>query len=239
MWIIDFGTEMGLEEAALYEAPFEHVNEHVRPKREKSRSTRSEWWLHERPRVDMRHALSGLPRFLSTPTVAKHRLLVWLDGTTVPDHQIIAFGLADDYYFGVLHSRVHELWALRMGTSLEDRPRYTPTTCFETFPLPWPPGEEPEEDPLVVEIAEAARSLDEMRRNRLNPDGASEAELKKLTLTNLYNERPTWLDNTHKRLDRAVFAAYGWLTDLPDGDILKKLLALNRERSEAQSRAGI
>nr|WP_210411639.1 type IIL restriction-modification enzyme MmeI [Rhodoferax sediminis] len=43
---------------------------------------------------------------------------------------------ADDATLGILHSRFHELWSLRMGTSLEDRPRYTPTTCFETFPFP-------------------------------------------------------------------------------------------------------
>jgi hypothetical protein len=49
--------------------------------------------------------------------------------------------------------------------------RYTPTTCFETFPLPWPPGEEPEGDSRIEAIAAAARRLDELRRNRLNPEG--------------------------------------------------------------------
>jgi len=111
-----------------------------------------------------------------------------------------------------------------MGTSLEDRPRYTPTTCFETFPFPGPTDEQ------RAEIAEAARRLDGLRRNWLNPEGTSEAELKKRTLTNLYNQRPTWLDNAHKRLDAAVFAAYGWPEDTADEDILKNLLALNLER---------
>ena len=109
--------------------------------------------------------------------------------------------------------------------------RYTPTTCFETFPLPWPPGEEPVDDPLVEEISEAARHLDELRRNWLNPEGASEAELKKRTLTKLYNQRPTWLANAHKRLNQGVFAAYGWPEDISDEEILKNLLALNVERS--------
>ena len=109
--------------------------------------------------------------------------------------------------------------------------RYTPTTCFETFPLPWPPGEEPEGGPRVGAIAEAAHRLDELRRNWLNPEGASEAELKKRTLTNLYNARPTWLANAHDRLDRAVFAAYGWPEGIGDEEILKNLLALNLERS--------
>ncbi len=111
--------------------------------------------------------------------------------------------------------------------------RYTPTTCFETFPLPWPPGEEPEGDPLVEEIAQSARRLDELRRNWINPKDADEKELKKRTLTNLYNARPTWLANAHTRLDQAVFAAYGWPPDIPDEEMLKNLLALNRERSGA------
>ena len=110
-------------------------------------------------------------------------------------------------------------------------PRYTPTTCFETFPLPWPPGEEPEGSSRIEDIAEAARRLDELRRNWLNPEGVSEAELKKRTLTNLYNARPTWLQNAHEALDRAVFAAYGWPEDVSDEDILKNLLALNAERA--------
>jgi type II restriction/modification system DNA methylase subunit YeeA len=73
--------------------------------------------------------------------------------------------------------------------------------------------------------------LDELRRNWLDPEGATEADLKKRTLTNLYNARPTWLDNAHEKLDAAVFAAYGWPTDVSDEDILKNLLALNLERS--------
>ena len=54
----------------------------------------------------------------------------------LPDVQLVCVARADGTTFGVLHSRFHELWSLRLGTSLEDRPRYTPTTCFETFPFP-------------------------------------------------------------------------------------------------------
>src|SRR5215216_1817122 len=82
---------------------------------------------------------------------SKYRLFVWIDGETLPHNDTIAFALSDDYSFGVLHSRAHELWALRMGTSLEDRPRYTPTTCFETFPFPKPTEEQ------RAEIAAAAK----------------------------------------------------------------------------------
>ena len=195
---------------------------------------------------------------------------------TLADHALFAFARSDDYSFGVLHSRLHEVWALRLGTRLETRPRYTPTTCFETFTFPWPPGQEPPDDPSVKAIAEAAFELNELRENWLNPpewtkedvlefpgsiDGPWErylhdpdergigtvryprivprddecaAKLEKRTLTNLYNERPTWLDLAHRKLDEAVFAAYGWDPDLTDEDLLEKLLALNLERAEQE-----
>jgi type II restriction/modification system DNA methylase subunit YeeA len=57
-------------------------------------------------------------------------------------------------------------------------------------------------------------------------------ELKKRTLTKLYNERPTWLDNAHRELDRAVAAAYGWPEDISDEDALARLMKLNEERQE-------
>ncbi|MDQ6694527.1 MAG: class I SAM-dependent DNA methyltransferase, partial [Chloroflexota bacterium] len=102
---------------------------------------------------------------------------------------------------------------------------------FETYPFPWPPGKEPTDDPRVQAIAEAARELVEKRDRWLNPEGASEAELKKRTLTNLYNERPTWLQLAHKRLDEAVLDAYGWQHDIGDEEILERLLVLNLERA--------
>ena len=98
--------------------------------------------------------------------------------------------------------------------------RYTPTTCFETFPFPQPTGEQ------RAAIAEAARQLNELREGWLNPEGAAESELKKRTLTNLYNARPTWLQLAHEQLDKAFFDAYGWPDDLADPEILERLLAL-------------
>src|SRR5437870_2805204 len=90
------------------------------------------------------------------------------------------------------------------------RQHYTPSTTFETFPFPWPPGKEPKSDPRVKAIAQAARDLVVKRDAWLNPPGASEQELKKRTLTNLYNQRPEWLTLAHRKLDAAVLDAYGW-----------------------------
>ena len=137
-WIVDFGWEMEEGDAALYEAPFQHIREHVHPKRQKNRreSYRLNWWRHVEPRQGMWQALGGLARYIATPTVAKHRLFVWLDARVCPDHQLIVIAREDDTTFGILHSRFHEAWSLRRGTWLGkgNDPRYTPTTTFETFP---------------------------------------------------------------------------------------------------------
>ncbi len=152
-----------------------------------------------------------------------------------PTNLVVAFARDDDYFFGVLHSRAHEVWSLRMGTWLGkgNDPRYTPTTTFETFPFPRPTDEQREA------IGAAAKELDEKRRAWLDPEGADEATLKKRTLTNLYNARPTWLAQLHDRLDRAVWCAYGWDDPEPatveEDVILSRLLVLNLERAEAES----
>ena len=236
MYIIDFGVGTSEFDSAQYEAPFEYARKHVKPFRAKAKSgdaTGIPWWLHQRPRPEMRDAIRRLSRYIITPRVAKHRLFAWLPVMVLPDSATIAIARDDDYFFGVLHSRFHELWSLRMGTWLGvgNDPRYTPTTTFGTFPFPWPPGKEPADDPRVQVIAAAARELNEQRERWLNPPGAAEAELKKRTLTNLYNDRPMWLQLAHARLDAAVAAAYGWPAELADDEILARLLALNLERA--------
>ena len=232
-WIIDFGPNMSLEMASQYEVPFEYVKSHVKPIRDNVRrkSHKLRWWQFGDTRPGMRGAISGKHRFIVSPMVSKHRIFVWVPAGVIAENLLVVIAREDDYFFGVLHSRIHELWSLRKGTSLEDRPRYTPTTTFETFPFPWPPGQEDQNAPLVQAIAEAARELVEKRDAWLNPPGLSEKELKKRTLTKLYNQRPTWLDLSHQKLDKAVFAAYGWPDDLSDEEILERLLALNLKRA--------
>ena len=236
-WVIDFGPTLLEAEAALYEAPYAYVQQYVKPEREKNNraSYRTYWWRHGEPRPALWKALEGKKRYIVTVLVAKHRLFTWLSVDISPAARLIVFVREDDYFFGVLHSRVHELWALRMGARHGgERPTYNNTTCFETFPFPYPPGTEPSEDasPIVREIADAARELVRLRDAWLNPEGASEAELKQRTLTNLYNKRPDWLDTIHQRLDAAVCVAYGWPGDLSDEQILERLLALNVARAQ-------
>jgi hypothetical protein len=260
-WIVDFTNTASLREASRYELPMKHVVENVKPFRDahKTDKLRRNWWLFEAPRPEMREALKSLDRYIATPTVAKHRLFVWLSREILPDHQLIVIARSDDYFFGVLHSRFHEVWALRMGTWLGkgNDPRYTPTTTFETFPFPWPPGQEPPHHPAYRAISNAAARLHAERDAWLNPPGAPESQLADRTLTNLYNALAVFrgdppgegkrhppvkraagdfaprLAALHRALDEAVCDAYGWEHDVlaDDEEILRRLLALNLERA--------
>jgi type II restriction/modification system DNA methylase subunit YeeA len=218
----------------------------------------------------MLRALHGLPRFIATPRVSKHRIFIWISPEYLPSDATVAFAREDDYFFGVLHSRFHEVWALAQGTQLREKEsgfRYTPTSCFETFPFPEP------NEKQKIDISTAAKELNELRENWLNPPewtttrllefpgaihgpwsrfvvdpdarGIGTAryprlesrnddcakKLAKRTLTNLYNERPTWLANAHAKLDVAIAHAYGFPVDLTDEQIVERLLALNQQRT--------
>jgi hypothetical protein len=246
------------------------------------------YMLYAENRPGMRKARTGLKRYIATPAVSKHRLFIFVASDGLCNQGCLVFAREDDYFFGVLHSRPHELWALRSGTWLGkgNDPRYTPTTTFETFPFPWPPGQEPAEaySPLVKAIADWSRALVAWRDAWLNPpppaagtiDVAYAALLKNRTLTNLYNglhyyratrtqgfQKPLGsgagdpalflqsefdkvtrksvsraqiaeLDDLHRGLETAVFAAYGWPPTLTDEEILERLLALNLHRAQSR-----
>ena len=256
-WIVDFGWTMSDADAALYEEPFRWVKEHVYPMRStvRRKAHRERWWRHADPRPGMWAALGNLSRYIATPTVAKHRLFVWCDARICPDHQLIVIARDDDTTFGILHSRFHEAWSLRLCTWLGkgNDPRYTPTTTFETFPFPDgltpnTPVADYADDPRAAVIAAAAQRLVELRDRWLNPpewvewldepvpgyptrpvprDEAAATALKARTLTNLYNARPQWLADAHAALDAAVATAYGWPVDISDADAIAELLALN------------
>ncbi|MCY3543511.1 MAG: class I SAM-dependent DNA methyltransferase, partial [Chloroflexi bacterium] len=241
MYTVNFGL-MSFDEACQYEMPFEHVKLHVYPERQKKSQApfRKRWWQYATPRPVMRSFLKGLERYIATPIVSKHRIFVWVKAGVVCTNLIDVFVRNDDYTFGVLHSRLHELWARAMGTQLREAEsgfRYTPTTCFQTFPFPRPTDEQREA------IAEAARELNRLREGWLNPVDADGnlvmfgVDLRRRTLTNLYNEYEshTWLVNAHDRLNAAVAAAYGWDADISDDAVLEGLLALNLERAEGET----
>jgi type II restriction/modification system DNA methylase subunit YeeA len=261
MWIIDFGVRMSESDAACFEVPFAYAHEHIKPERAKNNRVNyaKSWWLHGETRPTLRGKLQELERAIVTPEVSKHRIFVWLPRGVLPDKNLHVICRDDDTTFGILHSRIHELWALRMCSWLGvgNDPRYTPSTTFETFPFPDSftpriPAKQYVDNLYGSRIAASAKRLNELRENWRNPpefvdqvpeiaagypnrlmpkNAVAATELKVRTLTNLYNTNPAWLQNAHHELDEAVAAAYGWEWPLSDNEILKRLFELNQHRA--------
>jgi type II restriction/modification system DNA methylase subunit YeeA len=222
---------------------------------------RREWWTTYWPRPEVRAALAPLSRYIVTPMTAEHRIFLWLRLPTLPDNNLVIIARDDDTHFGILHSFIHEAWSTRIGNKMGvgNQRRYNREAIYDTFPFPKGltpniPAKDYANDPRAIAIAKAAKRLDELRNAWLNPpdlidivpevvpgypdrilpkNEKAAAELKKRTLTNLYNQRPQWLADAHRDLDAAVAAAYGWSTDISEEDALAKLLELNLSRAGA------
>lgn len=232
-----------------YPEAYAHVLTHVKPERDANNraSYRNNWWLFGEPRKDLRPALVGLTRYVATVETSKHRFFTFLDASVLPDNMLIAIATDDAYHLGLLQSRVHVAWALAQGGTLEDRPRYNKTRCFETFPFPEASADQ------QARIRDLAERLDAHRKARLEAHP-------KLTMTGLYNvlekvragealdpkERVIYeqglvavMDDLHTQLDAAVLEAYGWPASLPEQEILARLAALNAERLQEEKRGRV
>jgi len=235
---------------------YQYLSNHVKPHREQqyakspttdAKSYADQWWVFGKPRTELRSALAGLHRYIATTETAKHRIFQFLPGRVLSDNMVICIADADAYVLGVLSSRVHLVWTLVQGATLEDRPRYTKSACFDPFPFP-SPG-----DLLKAQIRSVAEELDAFRKQR-------QSEHPKLTLTQMYNVLEKLKANAeltedderikdeglililkelHEKIDRLVFEAYGWPQTLTDEQILEKLVALNKERAAEERRGHV
>jgi hypothetical protein len=251
-----------------YPALLQRIIDRVKPERNVNprRSLRDRWWVFGEARSTFRPALVDLDWCAVTSLTAQHRLFLPVAAKTICDSTTVMFALGQVALLGVLMSRVHITWALHAGGTLEDRPRYNKSRCFETFPFP------------VLDTATSARvttlaeGIDTHRKRQqsAHPD---------LTLTGIYNvleklrrNEPlnakekvihdhglvSVLRELHDELDHAVFAAYGWndlaavlvgkpgaTTPYPEKsaeqaaaeeELLSRLVALNAERAAEEAR---
>ncbi len=241
----------GLSENTLrkqFPAAYQHMLLHVKPERDQNprASYRLNWWTFGEPRTELRVSLKGLSRYIATAATTKHRVFCFLPGTITPDDALIAIATDDAFHLGVLSSRIHVTWALAAGGTLEDRPRYNKTRCFDPFPFP---NATP---PQRAAIAALAEELDALRRARLDAHP-------QLTMTGLYNVlgalqagRPltlaerdvhdtgqvSVLRRLHEDLDAAVATAYDWPPTLSAAEVVARVVALNLER-QAEEAAGL
>ncbi|MBC2652192.1 class I SAM-dependent DNA methyltransferase [Novosphingobium aerophilum] len=242
----------GLSETEVrqrYPDVYQHLLVAVKPERDANRrATRKEnWWLFGELAPTFRDYSAGLPRYIATVETAKHRVFQFLDAAILPDNKLLLIGAAEGFVLGVMSSSVHVAWSLKAGGWLGagNDSVYVKTKTFDPFPFP---------DALPAQreaIGALAEELDAVRKDVL----ARHADL---TLTGLYNLRerlrqgdpldPAAQDqrqrglvdligDLHDRIDAAVAAAYGWPADLPEADIVARLVALNAER-HAEERAG-
>ena len=256
-WIIDFGV-MTEAQAAMYAEPFRHVETYVKPKRLKQSDPgrKKFWWRHGRTGTDYRTALVSRTRYIATSRVAKHRFFVWMPAIVWPDSRLFAITRDDDVTFGVLSSRIHEVWSLGKASShgVGNDPTYNAEACFETFPFP-PEGAHDAE--ITAAAIEFNRQRDSWRNppewtdrvgevvpvgmatspypDLVLPKAGFEQRLKMRTLTDLYNDDPAWFRQLRKRLDISVARAFGWddyTAEMSDDEILIRLMALNQARSQ-------
>ena len=265
IWFIDLPLGLSKAEASLFGSPFHHVattKDEDGKTVEELRAALAEragprWWEPHWPRPEMRSRIERLRRYIVTAETAQHRVFVWLSYPVLPDKNLIVIPRDDDLMFGLLQSRFHAAWALRKGSDLEDRPRYTHTSTFATFPFPEGMAPTVRVDqararPAAPAIEKAAANLDTLRTGWLYPDSlvveqpetmagfpsrlvprddAARVELAQRTMTGLYNKPPEWLREAHRQLDEAVAAAYGWSVGISDEEVLAKLLEANLQRS--------
>ena len=212
---------------------YQHVVERVKPERDNNRRTyrRENWWLFGENIPIAREYLFSVPRYICTAETSKHRFFQFLDANIRPDNMLVCIGSDSASLLATLSSRLHIVWMLSLGGTLEDRPRYNKTRIFDPMPFPIWEGSDGSGEALT----ELGDRLDSFRKERL-------AEHDFLTMTALYNvlERVRELENgcdappltakekdiheaglvsvlkeIHDDIDRAVFEAYGWADLIP------------------------
>lgn len=259
--VIDLFGLTAEEVRTRFPCVYQHLQMTVRNQRQKqynksptadAKTYLERWWQLGKPRSELRFALTDLNRYIAIGETGAHRIFQFVDAIFVPDNMVIVIASSDAFHLGILASRTHVTWALRSGgwQGVGNDPRYTKSRCFDPFPFPDASEEQAQGIRHIAEELDALRK----RQQAKHPD---------LTLTALYNvleklragtapealdvgDRRTFddgliliLKELHERLDAAVAEAYGWPVDLPDEEILARLVALNRERKAEEAQGHV
>jgi hypothetical protein len=209
-YVINFGA-CSEQEAAEYPEPFAWITTHARAERMASsrEDARKYWWrlVGRAEGVYEAADAAGLSNVLANLRVSKHHSFAMISRRVAPEANINIFAFDSFAAFAVLQGSGHELWADKSASTLETRRRYTPTSCFQTFPFPpdWTT------DPTLEAVGQTYYDFRAALMVR-NNEG----------LTKTYNRfhDPEEMDpdilelrRLHAAMDRAVLDAYGW-TDI-------------------------
>jgi hypothetical protein len=156
-----------------FPAVYQWLLERVKPERDQNNRARlrEHWWVFAEPRKTLRAGLQGLARYIVTVETTKHRVFQFLPTSVLPEHKLVAIALDDSFSLGILSSQLHIDWALATGGTLEDRPVYSKSRCFDTFPFP---AEDSGLTPQLRErIAHLAEHIDAHRKRVLGQVGSA------------------------------------------------------------------
>jgi hypothetical protein len=224
-YLIDFFGMSEAQARTANPAAFQHVIDHVKPERDQNnrKALKEFWWRFGWERPQLRKALRGLSRYIGTTETSKHRPFQFIAADVMADHSIVCIAESDAAVLAILSSTTHVAWSFSAGGTLEDRPRYNKTRCFDPFPFPIATDEQ------QTHLRALAEQLDAHRKRQ-------QAAHPELTLTGMYNvldklrsgealsakERVihehglvSVLRQLHDEIDAAVLDAYGWSDLLP------------------------
>jgi hypothetical protein len=257
-YVINFGKR-SLEEAEGWPALISIIRNKVKPDREATRLTtgpgghgKKYWWQYISRCDPLYESIRASQRCLAISQTAKHLAFSWQPTTRVFGHSTYVIAYDSTEHFAILQSRIHESWARLLSSSLEDRLRYTPSDCFETFPFPIV-----DDSNDISFVAKLGQELYDARARYMADE--------QIGLTIIYNQikdpscnnaRIIELRKLHEKLDREVLNAYGWTDiDVPpfcpvneagqqqlaifENAVTDRLFALNAKRAEEELLRGI
>ena len=206
------------------------VEQRVKPERDKdNREVRKrEWWKYAERAPALASALerSDRNRAFCISRVSQHFAFAWVADKIVAAETLVMFVMEKNQSFATIQSRVHEVWARIMAATLEDRFRYTPSDCFETFPFP-------HEAELNDALGEAGRSYAQFRASLMiqNDEGLTKT-YNRFHNPNERSREIVELRRLHDVIDNAVIQAYGWHDLRPAADFFPEFEAEDNDDTD-------
>jgi len=217
-YVINFG-ERSLAEASQWPDLLGIVERKVKPERDKNKREvrRKYWWRFGEVAPALYQAIKGMDRVLFNSQVSTHMTFAFLPTNYVYASYGYVYPLQTNAAFCALQNRLHEVWALTFASSLEDRLRYTPTDCFETFPFPKDYDSNPNLESAGQAYYEFRAKFMADAEFRAEQGMIHDPEPEGMTKTYNHFHNPDCaypgikrLRALHAEMDRAVADAYGW-----------------------------